>query len=293
LGNILEYSTQFLTYLEIEKNASQHTLINYKIDLTEFADSLKKKPIESADYLDIRNFLAALKARQYSKSSISRKLACVRSFFKFLSRENIIKANPAVSVSTPKRDKKLPLFLELKEVESLLEAPRGDSESAQRDKAIMELLYGSGIRVSELKGINKDDLDFYSGLLKVRGKGKKERIVPIGSMALKAIESYLEKRTTPQHRVEHALFLNKSGTRLTDRSIRRIILKYARQVAITKQVSPHTLRHSFATHMLDRGADLRSVQELLGHENLSTTQIYTHITTKRMKEIYEKAHPRA
>jgi tyrosine recombinase XerC len=287
------YVARFLTYLEVERNASEHTLINYKIDLKEFFDILKDKSVVQIDYIDIRKFLAALKEQNYSKSSISRKLACVRSFFKFLSRENIIKANPAVSIATPKRDKKLPLFLELKEIECLLEAPTGNSESALRDKAIMELLYGSGIRVGELKGINIDDLDFYSGLLKVRGKGKKERIVPVGSMAVKAIERYVNKRRRAKKGAEHVLFLNKNGTRLTDRSIRRIILKYAKQIALNKNVSPHTLRHSFATHMLDRGADLRSVQELLGHENLSTTQIYTHVTTKRMREVYEKAHPRA
>jgi len=287
------YVMRFLRYLEVERNASEHTLINYKIDLKEFFDVLKDRSIVQIDYIDIRKFLAALKEQQYSKSSISRKLACVRSFFKYLSRENVIKANPAVSISTPKRDKKLPLFLDLSEVESLLEAPAGNSEAELRDKAIMELLYGSGIRVGELKGINVEDLDFYSGLLKVRGKGKKERIVPVGSLAVQAIERYVKKRRRAKKGAEHALFLNKSGTRLTDRSIRRIILKYAKQIALNKNVSPHTLRHSFATHMLDRGADLRSVQELLGHENLSTTQIYTHVTTKRMREVYEKAHPRA
>lgn len=287
------YIERFLTYLEIERNASEHTLINYKIDLKEFFDILKDKCVTSIEYLDIRRFLAALKAKEYSKSSISRKLACVRSFFKYLSRENIITANPAVSISTPKRDKKLPLFLELKEIENLLDAPHGNAEAELRDKAIMELLYGSGIRVGELRGINSEDLDLYSGLLKVRGKGKKERIVPVGSYAVNAIERYLQKRRRAKHGAEHALFLNTHGTRLTDRSIRRIILKYARQIALNKNVSPHTLRHSFATHMLDRGADLRSVQELLGHENLSTTQIYTHVTTKRMREVYTKAHPRA
>ncbi|MBU1862141.1 MAG: tyrosine recombinase XerC, partial [Candidatus Omnitrophica bacterium] len=215
------------------------------------------------------------------------------SFFKFLNRENVISSNPAVSVSTPKRERKLPLFLDQAEVVSLLDAPAGDSEIERRDKAIMELLYSSGIRVSELQDINTEDIDFFGGLLKVRGKGKKERIVPFGSMAVKAIEQYLEKREVQQTGNKHALFLNKSGTRLTDRSIRRVILKYAQRIALKKRVSPHTLRHSFATHLLDRGADLRSVQELLGHENLSTTQIYTHITTKRLKEVYDQAHPRA
>ncbi len=287
------YSVRFLLYLEAERNCSPHTLVNYKIDLKEFFECVGSKNIETISYLDIRKFLASLREKKYSKSSISRKLACVRSFFKFLSRENIIKTNPTVSVSTPKRDRKLPLFLDIKEIENLLEAPSANSEPERRDKAILELLYGSGIRVSELKQINVDDIDFFGGLLKIRGKGKKERIVPVGSVALKAIQMYLDKRKAPTKGHDHALFLNKNGTRLTDRSIRRIILKYARRIALTKNVSPHTLRHSFATHLLDRGADLRSVQELLGHENLSTTQIYTHITTKRMKEVYDEAHPRA
>ena len=287
------YSMRFLMYLEAEKNCSPHTLVNYKIDLKELFGSVGEKSVTNISYLDIRKFLATLREKKYSKNSISRKLACVRSFFKFLSRENIIQTNPAVSISTPKRDRKLPLFLDMTEVESLLDAPSGDSEAERRDKAIMELLYGSGIRVSELKQINVEDIDFFGCLLKVKGKGKKERIVPVGSVALKAIERYLEKRKTPTKGHDRALFLNKNGTRLTDRSIRRVILKYARRIALNKNVSPHTLRHSFATHLLDRGADLRSVQELLGHENLSTTQIYTHITTKRMKEVYDQAHPRA
>ena len=288
-----QYVSKFLVYLEAEKNSSEYTLINYTIDLKEFFEGIGKKNIKAVSYLDVRKFLLVLKNKQYSKSSIARKLACIRSFFRFLARENIIKTNPAVSVATPKRDKRLPHFLELNEVESLLNAASGDSESERRDKAIMELLYGAGVRVGELSKLKIEDIDLYSGLLKVRGKGKKERIVPYGKIALEAIERYLQKRRKPVRGHEGAIFLNKNGTRLTDRSIRRVLVKYARRIAIGKQVSPHTLRHSFATHMLNRGADLRSVQELLGHENLSTTQIYTHITTKRMKEVYEKTHPRA
>lgn len=287
------YTEQFLTYLEAERNCSQYTIVNYRGDLAEFFESIGKKSLAEVDYLDIRRFLVSLKAQGYVKSSMSRKLACVRSFFKFLNRENILTSNPAVSVATPKRDKKLPHFLDLKEVEDLLNAPSGENEAELRDKAIMELLYSSGIRVGELRDINCDDVDVFSAVLRIRGKGKKERIVPIGSVALHAIEGYLEKRRGTKRGGERALFLNRNGTRLTDRSVRRILLKYARKIALKKHVSPHVLRHSFATHMLDAGADLRSVQELLGHENLSTTQIYTHVTTKRLKEVYDKAHPRA
>jgi integrase/recombinase XerC len=285
----------FLDHLSTEKNASPHTIKNYSIDLREFLATSEKKKEEEITYLDIRAFLAVLKNRAYSRSSISRKLACIRSFFKFLTRENVLKANPAAEISTPKREKKLPHFLDLQEITHLLEAPSSENWEGKRDRAILETLYSSGLRVSELVGLNHDDVDFFSGLVRVRGKGKKERIVPLGGLALKAVQNYLQVRP-PKDRdngSKKPLFLNRSGGRLTDRSIRRMILKYTRQIALTKEVSPHTLRHSFATHMLDRGADLRSVQELLGHENLSTTQIYTHVTTKRLKEAYDAAHPRA
>lgn len=284
----------FLEFLGAEKNASPHTIKNYSIDLREFKGTIKK---EAADitYLDIRSFLAHLKDKSYSKSSISRKLACLRSFFKFLTRENVLKTNPAAGIATPKREKRLPHFLDLSEVTSLLEAPPKTTWEGKRDTAILETLYSSGLRVSELVGLNHDDLDFFSGLVRVRGKGKKERIVPIGQVALKAVQEYAQQKP-PRERdsgFKKPLYLNRSGGRLTDRSVRRMILKHARKVALKKEVSPHMLRHSFATHMLDRGADLRSVQELLGHENLSTTQIYTHVTTKRLKEAYDAAHPRA
>jgi site-specific recombinase XerD len=194
-------------------------------------------------------------------------------------------------VATPKRDKRLPHFLEESEVGTLLEAPKIETSEGRRDKAMMETLYSSGLRVSELVGLNIEHVDRVSGLVRVRGKGKKERLVPLGGAALKAIEDYLTKRKSDEPR--QPLFLNNRDGRLTDRSVRRMILKYARLCLAKKEVSPHMLRHSFATHMLNRGADLRSVQELLGHQNLSTTQIYTHVTTQRLKEAYDKAHPRA
>lgn len=285
----------FLRFLESEKNASAHTIKNYAIDLREFSIFLDQKGVEAVDYVDIRSFLALLKEKNYSKSTISRKLACIRSFFKFLAREEVVKTNPSAGIATPKREKKLPNFLEREEVVRLIEAPSAATWEGKRDRAILETLYSSGLRVSELVGLNHDDVDFFSALVRVRGKGKKERIVPLGQPAMKAVQEYAHHKPpkTRDTGLKKPLYLNRSGGRLTDRSVRRMILKYCRGTGLKKEVSPHMLRHSFATHMLDNGADLRSVQELLGHENLSTTQIYTHVTTKRLKEAYEAAHPRA
>jgi integrase/recombinase XerC len=284
---------KFTTYLEAERNASVHTLVNYRVDLKEFQKFLETTDIVKAAPLDIRRFLAHLTDKQSSRSTVGRKLACLRSFYKFLVRENAAQSNPAAAISTPKQEKRLPSFLEVEEIARLLESPEGDRWDAKRDKALMELLYSSGLRVSELVGINADDVDTDSALVKVRGKRKKERIVPIGSVALKAVSAYLEARPTRHAKLENPLFINKNYTRLTDRSVRRIILKYVRRLGIKKDVYPHMFRHSFATHMLDRGADLRSVQELLGHENLSTTQIYTHVSLRKVREAFETAHPRA
>lgn len=291
--NLESCRERFLLYLEGEKNASAHTVKNYAVDLAEFMGLVNGKKIREIGPLEIRKFLAHLKEKGFSKSTISRKLACLRSFFKFLTRESIIPANPAAGIATPKREKKLPTFLEIQEVENLLEAISGSKLAEKRDKALLETLYSSGIRVSELVGLNLEDADILGGVLRIRGKGKKERMVPIGKKSQEALRDYLEERNTQLGKSPSALFLNKSGTRLTDRSVRRILIKYARKASIQKGISPHTLRHSFATHLLDRGADLRSVQELLGHESLSTTQIYTHVTTKRLKEVYDKVHPRA
>ncbi|MDD5217740.1 MAG: tyrosine recombinase XerC [Candidatus Omnitrophica bacterium] len=285
----------FLGFLKAEKNASIHTVKNYHIDLREFFESVGKKNLSDISHLDIRSFLAHLKSRSYSKSSISRKLACLRSFFKFLARENVLSSNPASSISTPKREKRLPFFLNTDEVTKLIEAPSKTTWEGKRDRAMLETLYSSGLRVSELVGLNHEDMDLFGGLLRVRGKGKKERIVPVGQVAVQAVQDYLQHKAPKDGDVgfKRPLYINRRGGRLTDRSVRRMILKYSRLVSLKKDVSPHTLRHSFATHMLDRGADLRSVQELLGHENLSTTQIYTHVTTRRLKEAYDAAHPRA
>ncbi|HOW34943.1 MAG TPA: tyrosine recombinase XerC [Candidatus Omnitrophota bacterium] len=283
------YIDKFLSYLEIEKNYSPHTRLNYGLDLREFSVFAKDTPVEKVDYLVLRRYLASMREKQYKPRTLARKLSSLRSFFKFLQREGYVKNNPSSLMMTPKLDKKLPQFLTEAEVTKFLEAPLADDEAGFRDRAILETLYSTGIRVSELVGLNEDSVDFISNIVKVLGKGKKERLVPIGDRALRAIREYLDKRKKP----ERALFLNKNGTRLSDRSIRNITNKYIRQTALRESVSPHTLRHSFATHLLNRGADLRAVQELLGHVNLSTTQIYTHMTTEKLKSVYESAHPRA
>lgn len=283
----------FIKYLKAEKNASPHTITNYTVDLLSFSAFVGDKDITAIDHLVLRKFLAEMRGKNFAKRTIARKLACLRSFFKFLYREGYIKTNPISAISTPKLDKRLPVVLDEKRVGKLLECPPGDTLAGLRDKAILETLYSTGMRVSELVGLDTDDVDFISGVAKVLGKGSKERIVPIGEPALKAIQKFSDKKSEWKVRDKDAVFLNKSGTRLTDRSVRRILNKYISLCSIVEHVSPHSLRHSFATHLLDRGADLRSVQELLGHANLSTTQIYTHVTMERLKNVYDKAHPRA
>ncbi|MFC1666872.1 tyrosine recombinase XerC [Candidatus Omnitrophota bacterium] len=287
------YIQKFIIYLKIEKNSSPHTFTNYQIDLKEFNDSIKQKPLENITHVDVRLFLARLKEKNFSKRSVARKMACLRSFFKFLCREGYIKTNPAITLQTPKLERRLPIFLDTGDVVKLVESPDLSDIYGLRDRAILETLYSSGIRVSELVGLNKENVDFISGVLKVYGKGKKERLAPIGDRALKAMRNYLEKIGTLSIKEKKAVFVNKSGRRMSDRAVRRIVEKYIRKTSLNEKISPHSLRHSFATHLLDRGADLRSVQELLGHANLSTTQIYTHVTTERMKSIYDKVHPRA
>lgn len=286
------YIDKFIRYLEIEKNYSKHTILNYRLDLEEFKGFLGERAVENVDYLFLRKYLAVLKEKNMQVRSVSRKLSTLRSFFKFLTREGFITANPILTLSSPKLDKHLPQFLTEEEVTKLIASavPKDpDDHLSFRDLAIMETFYSTGIRISELVGLNVEDVDFISGVAKVAGKGKKERMVPIGEHAIKAIREYLAKRK----KNASALFLNKNGTRITDRGVRNIVDKYLNLTSLKHGVSPHTLRHSFATHLLNRGADLRSVQELLGHANLSTTQIYTHLTTERLKSIYDRAHPRA
>jgi integrase/recombinase XerC len=294
LHSMNRYLEKFLTYLDIEKNYSPHTLLNYKLDLVEFIEFIEDKPLEKVEYNDFRRFLAQLRTKQFKPRTLARKLSSIRSLFKFLQREGYIKENPAILLMTPKLDKTLPNFMSEGEMTELIEAPKIDDKKAgQRDRAIFETLYSSGLRVSELVGLNVDHIDFIGNVIKVLGKGKKERIVPIGDAALKEIRAYLAKRKVKDGVKVRAVFLNKNGERLTDRSIRNIINKHLLHTSIKNKVSPHVVRHSFATHLLNRGADLRSVQELLGHVNLSTTQIYTHITTERLKSVYDKAHPHA
>lgn len=283
---------KFINYLKVEKNASEHTIKNYTIDLDSFSLFLGEKDVSEVDHLVLRRFLAEMRSKSYAKRTIARKLASLRSFFKFLFREGYIKSNPVTAISSPKLDKKLPKFLDVDKVTKVILKPDTSTEQGARDRAILETLYSTGVRVSELVGLDSDDIDFISGVLKVLGKGSKERMIPIGDEALNAIRRYNDKKDKKK-KAKDAVFLNSRGGRLTDRSVRRILDKYIKSCAIEEKMSPHSMRHSFATHLLDRGADLRSVQELLGHMNLSTTQIYTHVTMDRLKNVYDKAHPRA
>jgi len=284
-----KYIEKFLSYLEIEKNYSPHTLLNYRLDLQEFAKFLGSDPVESIQYSTLRRFLAQMRERNLKPRSVARKLSSLRSFFKYLQREKVIKSNPAALLVTPKLDKPLPHFLSEAEAVQLIEAPKSDKISDQRDRAIFEALYSTGMRVSELVGLDVEDVDFISNIVRVMGKGRKERIIPIGDTALESMKDYVDHRPHESK----AMFLNRSGTRLSDRSVRNIINKFILKESVRQHVTPHMFRHSFATHLLNRGADLRSVQELLGHVNLSTTQIYTHLTTDKLKNVYDKAHPRA
>lgn len=294
------YINKFINYLKVEKNAAEHTINNYTIDLNSFFLFLEGKDIAEVDHLTLRRFLAQMRSKSYSKRTIARKLASLRSLFKFLYREGHIKSNPITAISSPKLDKKLPKFLDVDQITKVILKPDTNTTAGLRDRAMLETLYSTGIRVSELVGLDSQDIDFISGVAKVFGKGSKERVVPIGDEALRAIRRYNDNKKTclpagrdKKERSRDAVFLNNRGGRLTDRSVRRMLDKYIHACAIEEKISPHSLRHSFATHLLDRGADLRSVQELLGHMNLSTTQIYTHVTMDRLKTVYDKAHPRA
>lgn len=282
-----ELINQFIKYLKTERNYSPHTLSNYKRDLKSLAELIDVKKVNRAS---AREYLLALEKKKFSRRSIARKLSSARSFFRFLSREKIIKQNPFENLLTPKLPKKLPNFLYPEEIKALFAAPELKKPKGLRDKAILELIYGTGVRVAEIIRTNLNDVDFDEGEIKVLGKGSKERIVLFGSHAKKALLNYI--REGRKSKVP-ALFVNHRGGRLTARSVERIIVYYAKKAGIAKKVTPHTLRHSFATHLLSGGADLRMVQELLGHVSLSTTQVYTHITKERLKEVYDSAHPRS
>lgn len=293
---------EFLTHLGLEKNASDKTVKSYREDLSQalqFArDRNKKAHVDPADWNTrlLRAFVAWLHEQNYAKSTIARRLAAVRSFGKFLCRQGVLKENPAKSLRAPRQDKKLPHFLTLADIQKLLAAPQTTDWAGHRDRAILETLYSAGLRVSELVGLDLLDADLTDGIITVRGKGKKERLALLGPEAVVAVNAWLTERAallTKLKKDSTAVFLNKSATRLNVRSVGRLLAKYLKTAGLDPRTSPHTLRHSFATHMLDAGADIRGVQELLGHKSLSTTQVYTHVTTRRLQESYKKAHPRS
>lgn len=291
---------EFLDHLTEERGASPHTVRAYEGDLRRFAEFLGGEGGLLDGRVDrpaVRRFLGELHARGYQRSSIARTLACLRTFYEYFVREGRIAANPVRPVPTPRRDRKLPRFLEEEDVRRLLEDGPADGFGALRDRALLEVLYGGGLRVSEAVGLDLGDLDLAEGTARVRGKGGKERLAPLGSEAARALAAYLPERAARLEAAgrvgEGALFLNKNGGRLDVRSVRRLLRRRADAAGIRARVTPHTLRHSFATHLLNRGADLRAVQELLGHEDLATTQIYTHVTVHRLKEVYDRTHPRA
>jgi integrase/recombinase XerC len=291
----------YLEYLEIERNYSAHTILSYETDLLRLIQFLHREGIDSFKNVrkeSLREFIGLLLDEGFSQRSIARKIASMRSFFKYLRRQKIIDGNPALVLITPKVGKRLPSFLDEESVEQLLSSPDRTTPNGKRDRAILELFYSSGIRLSELIGLNLSDLRQEEGLMKVRGKGRKERIVPVGRKALVAISDYLNEKGGQSAKGnvkidEHPLFTMSEGRRMYPQAVGRMVRKYIGHVSEIEKKSPHVLRHSFATHMLNHGADLRAVKELLGHESLSTTQIYTHVSSARMKKVYDEAHPKA
>jgi integrase/recombinase XerC len=293
---------RFLQFLAVERNASAYTVKSYREDLIGLADYLAEshggRPPSPGDIsvLELRAYVAALHEAGYAKTSIARHLASLRSFFRFGQREGWTKTNTAKPLRNPRKGRSLPHFLSAEEIQRLLDAPSTRDPMGLRDGAILETMYSAGLRVSEVVGLNESDIDFESGVLRVRGKGRRERMTPIGSYALRALQRWLPLRKL--HAKEPAgaaapVFVNKFGRRLTTRSVARMLEKYLKLTDLDRRTTPHSLRHSFATHLLDRGADIRSVQELLGHKSLVTTQIYTHVSTTALHEAYQKAHPRA
>ncbi len=285
----------FISYLRNERGVSSNTERSYLSDLEQFDNFLGDKALDQVDHQMLREFLAHLMKLNIKKISIARKLSAIRAFYKYLNREGVLANNPARIMSTPRREKRLPAVLTADDAQRLMEAPRHKNNDNRgtilRDLAVLETLYSTGIRASELIGMNRDDIDTSDGLVRIRGKGRKERIVPIGHRALDAINAYLGGRTSSLY--EHAVFTGPSGKRLTARTVQRILENYRKKLGIAQKASPHTLRHSFATHLLESGADLRAIQELLGHASLSTTQRYTHLNLDSLMDVYDKAHPRA
>ncbi len=319
-----EYIRKFMTYLRAERNASEHTIRNYYSDLKQFEKFLSRGQVKNrdSDYflkkdtcglpirkivgvpkfsrLELRHFVVHLQKKGCASRTIARKIATIRSFIGFLVEEGYLRSNPAVGLPVPRQEKKLPKFLDEKEMMKLLEAPGEKNVLELRDRAILETLYSTGMRVGELVSLKLNSVDFIGGVVRVSGKGRKERIVPIGEKALEALGKYLKMRgellATQRKGIRkeaQALFLDRWGGRLSARSVCRLVNKYVRKITVKMGISPHAIRHSFATHLLNAGADLRAVQELLGHANLSTTQVYTHVSTERLKSVYMRAHPRA
>jgi integrase/recombinase XerC len=300
-----DYLDQFLQHLKYERNVSPHTLRNYQSDLEQFREHLFKvekrddMPIADIDRLTIREWMSSLHG-DHKKTSVARKIASLRTFFQFLIREGVVESNPAKMVATPKIERKIPNHLSMEEAVRFIETPDANTHLGRRDRAILEFLYATGIRVGELVTVDLRDIDFRERLVRVTGKRKKQRIVPFGEPALQALMHYLEEsrpvflaECPPAERDDQAVFVHRRGGRLTTRSVGRMIDKYIKQCADVHNISPHGLRHTFATHLLDSGADLRDIQELLGHARLSTTQIYTQVSMEKMIDVYSKAHPKA
>jgi integrase/recombinase XerC len=288
---------RFLAFLRYEKNASPHTIASYSRDLSQLAGYLEEKRMDlrEVDNVALRGFMARLHEKRNKKSTVARKLSAIRSFLQFCIKKKWLEDNPAKAVATPKQEKRVPSFLSEDEMAKFLDLPRSPELLDLRDKAVLELLYATGMRVSELVGANLEDVNFSERLIRVRGKGKKERLIPFGRKAEDSLASYIRARPQINKRdiEEKAIFLNYRGERLTSRSVERIVDKYIRFTALRREISPHSFRHSFASHLLGRGADLRVIQELLGHESLSTTQKYTHLDLKQLLEVYKKSHPRS
>jgi integrase/recombinase XerC len=297
-----EALAEFLRHLAVEKNASALTVKSYREDLTQALTFFRSRPggggLDAAGLTTrlLRAHLAWLNEQGYAKSTVARRLAAVRSWCRFLCRQGVLQTSPAAGLRGPRQDKKLPHFVSRDDMLRLLATPAADTPLGVRDRAILETLYSAGLRVSELTGLGVEDVDLDAGLATVRGKGRRERLALLGPPAVEAVRTWLPQRCAlggPQARHQPALFLNRGGTRLSSRSVARMLAKYLLRAGLDPRTSPHTLRHSFATHLLDAGADIRSVQELLGHRSLGTTQIYTHVSTQRLRDSYHKAHPRA
>ena len=293
---------EFLSHLGLERQTSPYTVKSYREDLTQalafLRDHVKTPAVEPRDWTTraLRAFVAFLHEKKYAKATVARRLAAVRTFGKFLCRQGVLATNPADALRGPRPDRKLPHFLTTGDIGKLLSAPSTHTKLGRRDHALLEVLYSAGLRVSELCGLNTDDLDLSDGICTVRGKGKKERLALLGDQAVAALRTWLADRAdvlSGSNKATSAVFLNKLGGRLTTRSVGRMLIKYLRKAGLDPRTTPHTLRHSFATHLLDNGADIRGVQELLGHKSLTTTQVYTHVTTARLQKSYHKAHPRA